>query len=77
MRASSKRLRVESSSSAPPPPPTPSSGNPAANEFFDSTAANAPSPSASDVSSICRTLDTVMTVQAAHGQLLVDVLTKF
>ena len=74
MRASSKRLRIESSSGAPPPPS--SSGDPAADEFIDPTAYDAPPPSASDVSSICRTLDTVMTVKAAHGQLLVDVLTE-
>ena len=76
MRASSKHPRVESSSSAPPPTPS-SSGDPAADEFFDSTAANAPPPSASNVSSIRRTLDTVMTVQTAYGQLLVDVLMEF
>ena len=74
MRASSKRPRVESSSGAPPPPS--SSSDLAADEFIDLTAADDPPPFASDVSSICRTLDTVMTVQAAHGQLLVDVLTE-
>ena len=41
-----------------------------------SVVANAPPSSASDVSSIRHDLDTVMTVQAAHGQLLVDVLTE-
>ena len=73
MRASSKRPRVESFSGAPPPPST---GDPAADAFTDPTVAVAPPPSALDVSSIHRDLDIVMIVQAAHGQLLVDVLTK-
>ena len=73
MRASSKRLRVESSSSAPPPSP-PSSGDSIADAFVNPTAATAPPPFASDDSSICHMLDTIMTVQVAHGQLLVDVL---
>ena len=68
MRASSKGPRVESSSGvAPPPPPPPSSGASAADEFIDSIAAAAPPPSTSDDSGIRRMLDTVMTVQAAHG----------
>ena len=33
-----------------------------------------PPPTASDDSDICRTLDHVLTVQAAHGQILVDML---
>ena len=40
------------------------------------TAATAPSPSTSDDSNIRCMLDTVTTIQAAHGQLLVDVLTE-
>ena len=72
MRASSKRPRVNSSSGAPPPPPL-SSSDLAANEFIDPAAATPPPP-ASDVSSIRHTLDTIMTIQAAHDQLLVDVL---
>ena len=59
-------------SSAPPPPS--SSGDSVANAFIDPTVAVDPPPSTLDVASIHRTLDTVMTVQAAHGQLLVDVL---
>ena len=66
MRASSKHPRVESSSSAPPPPPS-SSGDPAIDEFIDLTVADAPPLSTSDVSSIRRTLDIVMTIQVAHG----------
>ena len=79
MQTSSKRPRVESSSGAPPPPPSPSpssSGDLTADVFIDPTVAANPPPSASDVSSICCTLDTVMTVQATHGQLLVDMLTE-
>ena len=77
MRARSKRPRVESSLGFAPPPPPPSLGDPIIEEFVDLTAAVAPSPSTSDDSSIRRMLDTVMTVQAAYGQLLVDVLTEF
>ena len=72
MRASSKHPRFESSSGIAPPPP-PSLGDPTAEEFVDSTDA-ATSPPTSDDSSIHRMLDTVMTVQAIHGQLLVDIL---
>ena len=75
MKTSSKRPRVESSSSAIPPPP-PSSRDPTAKEFVDPTAAVDPPPSTSGDSSIQSMLDTVMTVQVAHGQLLVDVLTE-
>ena len=76
MRASSKRPRVESSSGIALPPPPSSSGDLTAEEFVDSTDATTPPPSTSDDSSIHRMLDTVMTVQAVHGQLLVDVLTE-
>ena len=75
MKASSKRPRVESSSSAAPPPP-PSSGDPIAKEYADPTATVDPPPSASDNSSIRSMLDIVMTIQATHGQLLMDVLTE-
>ena len=75
MRASSKCPRVESSSSVEPPPP-PSLGDSTTDTFVDSTAAAAPPPSTSDDSNIRRMLDTVITIQAAHGQLLVNVLTK-
>ena len=75
MRASSKRPRVESSSGVASPPP-PSSGDPTADMYVDPTAVADPPPSTSDDSSIRSMLDTIMTVQAAHGQLLVDVLTE-
>ena len=68
MRASSKRPRVDSSSSgAPPPPPPSNSGDLAADAYIDPTAIATPPPSASDVSSICHDLDTIMTVQVVHG----------
>ena len=73
MRASSKRPRVESFGVAPPPPS--STGNTTAEESVDPVAV--PPPSTSDDSDIRRTLETVMTVQAAHGQLLVDMLDEF
>ena len=78
MRASSKCPRVDSSfSGAPPPPPPPStSGELAADAYVDPTTAIAPPPSASNVFNIHHDLDTVITVQAAHGQLLVNVLTE-
>ena len=78
MRACSKCPKVDSSSSgAPPPPPPPStSGDLAADAYVDPTTTAAPPPSASDVFNIHRDLDTVITVQAAHGQLLVNVLTE-
>ena len=75
MKASSKRPRVESSSGI-APSPHPSSGDPIAEEFVDSTDAATPPPSTSDDSSIHHMLDTVMTIQVVHGQLLVDVLTE-
>ena len=73
MKASSKRSRVESSSGAALPPPPSSSGDPIAKKYVDPMD---PPPSTSSDSSIQIMLDTVMTVQTTHGQLLVDVLTK-
>ena len=74
MRANTKRPKVEPSSVAPPPPPPPPAGDPAADAYVDLAAAAAPPPSTSDDSDICRMLEIVMTVQAAYGQLLVDML---
>ena len=74
MRSSSKHPRVKSSLGVAPPPPPPSSGDLAVDAFVDPTTTAAPPPSTLDDSSICRMLDTVMTVQAIHGQLLVDIL---
>ena len=74
MKASSKRLRVESSTGVASQPP--SLGDPITEEYVDPTAAIDPPPSSLSDSSIRSMLDTVMTVQTAHGQILLDVLTK-
>ena len=76
MRASSKHPKVESSSGVAPAPPPPSLGDPTIEEIVDLTATIASSPSTSNDSNIRRMLDTVMIVQAVHGQLLVDMLTE-
>ena len=77
MRASSKHPRVEPSGVAPPPPspPPPSIGDATAKEPID-PAADVPPPSTSDDSDIRRMLETVITVQAAHDQILVDMLNE-
>ena len=75
MRASSKHPRVESSSGVAPPPPS-STGDTSTEASIDPTAATVPSPSTSDDSSILRMLETIMTIQVAHGQLLVDMLNE-
>ena len=76
MRASFKRLRVESSGVAAPLPS--STSETTTEESVDPVAAVAVTailaPSTLDDSDIQRMLETVMTVQAAHGQLLVDML---
>lgn len=74
MKVSSKHPRVESSTGATSQPP--SSSNPIAKEFVDPTTTVDPSPSSLSDSSIRSMLNIVMTVQVAHGQLLVDVLTE-
>ena len=72
MRASSKRPRVESSGVTPPPPS--STGDTSVEASVDPAIVAIPSPSTLDDSNIRRMLKTVMIVQAAHGQLLVDML---
>ena len=74
MKASSKRPRVKSSqvlhlSLLQQVTPT-------VEAYVDPIAVVDPPPSSSGDSSSWSTLDIVMTVQAAHRQLLVDVLTK-
>ena len=70
MKASSKCPRVESSTG------TASFFRwPRAEDFVDPIAIVDPSSSSSSDVSLRSMLDTVMTVQAAHGQILVDVLT--
>ena len=76
MRASFKCPRVETSGVAPPPPS--STGDTMVEESVDPVVAIAataiPLPSTLDDLDIRRMLKTVMTVQAAHGPLLVDML---
>ena len=80
LRVSSKRPRVETSGVAPPPPPPPpfSRGDTTTEEpvdpAADAVAADVPPPSTLDDSDIQRMLETVMTIQATHGQILVDML---
>ena len=73
MRASSKCPRVETSGVA--PPPSSSTGTATVEEPVDpAAAADVLPPSTSDDSDIRCILETVMTVQAAHGQILVDMI---
>ena len=71
MRASSKHPRDEPSGVVPPPPT--STGDTSAEASVDPTAA-VPLPSTLDDFDIRHTLEIVMTIQAAHGHLLVDFL---
>ena len=64
LRANPSVFRGASSSSVPPPPS--STGATAATDV--------PPPTTSDDSDIRRTLDHVLTIQAAQGQVLVDIL---
>ena len=74
MKASSKCPRVKSSiGDASRPPPF---GDPSAEEFVDPIAAVDPPPSSSSDASIRNMLETVITVQAAHGQILGDVFVQ-
>ena len=54
----------------------PPSGDPTTEEYVDPTAAIDPPPSSSSDASLRSMLDIVIIVQVAHGQILVDVLTK-
>ena len=76
MRASSKRPRVESSGVAPPFPS--SIGDTTTEEpvdhAADADAADVPPPPTSNDLDIRRMLENVMIVQAAHGQILADML---
>ena len=67
-RPSSKHPRDEPSATAPPPSSTTGTTSfEASANSVDDAATAIPPPSASDVFDIRRTLETVMTVQAAHG----------
>ena len=72
MRVAPSRPRGASSSGVPPPPS--STGIAAAETSGADADADVPPPTTSDDSDICRTLDHVLTVQAAQRQILVDVL---
>ena len=74
MRESSKSPQVDLSGTAPPPF---SIGTTSGEVFANPVAAAAavvPLPPTLDDFDILHTLETVMTIQAAHGQILVDVL---
>ena len=70
MRADPLVSRGASSSSVPPPP----SSTGAAETSGAATATDVPPPTTSDDSDIRRTLDHVLTIQVAQGQVLVDIL---
>ena len=59
-----------------PPPPFSTGADVAEASSVATTDADVPPPTASDDSDIRHTLDHVLTVQAAYGQILVDVLNK-
>ena len=61
------------SSSCVPPPPS-STGSAETSGATAAAAADVPPPTTSDDSDIRCTLDHVLTVQAAQGQILVDIL---
>ena len=70
LKADPSVSRGASSSGVPPPP----SSTGAAETSGAAAATDVPPPTTSDDSDIRRTLDHVLTVQAAQGQILVDVL---
>ena len=70
LRADPSVSRGASSSSVPPPP----SSTGATETFGAATATDVPPLTTSDDSDIRRTLDHVLTIQAAQGQVLVDIL---
>ena len=57
-----------------PPPPSSTGADTAESSGVATADGDVPPPTTSDDSNIRRTLDHVLTVQAAHGQILVDVL---
>ena len=64
------------SSGTVPLPPSSTGTNAAETSGAAAADGDVPPPTTSDDSDIRRTLDHVLTVQAAHGQILVDVLDK-
>ena len=73
MRVGSTRPRGVSSGVVPPPHSS-TSANTAEASGIAAIDADVPPPTTSNDSDIQRTLDHILTVQAAHGQILVDVL---
>ena len=75
LKVGSSRPKGESSSVVPPPP---SFTGAITAEASGAAAADAdvPPPTTSDDSDIRRTLDHVLTIQATHGQILVDALNE-
>ena len=65
-----------SSSGAIPPSPSSIGADAAETSGVAAADANVPPPTTSDDSDIRRMLDHVLTVQAAHGQILVDMLNE-
>ena len=75
MRPSSKRPKVEPSGTAPPPPSsTGTTSGEASIDLVRATVVAIPPPFTSDDFDIRCTLKTVMTIQAAYDQILVDML---
>ena len=72
MRVAPSRPRGVSSGAVPPPPSS-TGANAAQTSGAVAVDADVPTPTTSDDSDIRRTLDHILTVQAAHGQILVDV----
>ena len=64
----------DASSGVVPPPPSSTDADTVEASSAVAADANVPPPTTSDDSDIQRTLDHVLTVQAAHSQILVDVL---
>ena len=73
LRVGSTRPRGESFGVVPPPPSSIGADTTEASGAA-TTDADVPPPTTSDDSDIRHTLDHVLTVQGAHGQILVDVL---
>ena len=76
MRESSKRPRVNPSGTAPPTSYTGTTSGKASADPVGAAAVAIPPPPTSDDFDILCTLETVIIVQVAHGQILVDVLDK-
>ena len=73
LRADSSVSRGASSSSVPPPPSSTGAAE-TSGAAAAATATDVPPPTTLDDSDIRRTLDHVLTVQAAQGKVLVDIL---